>query len=333
MRAPVDLAQTDTLAVARKVRLSYWLAVLLIASLAAASYWIMDREIRGQSADKELIFLAGEQTMLSQRIMALTQAAHDTDQLFVHAAVLNELRERVAAFEANHAKLLDAINVGGGLRDGAQADMTALLTKPPYDIDFYAREIVKNARSFVARSVDPPQRARAIPLSLASASAALAGYSRISDLLSQNARATAAETGSMYRALFAAMMLVLAATVLFIFRPMINSVAQRTNELMKARNEMAYLAAHDRLTGLRNRVFLTDHFEHMIENAKRRRERVAVLHLDLDNFKSVNDTYGHMAGDHVLKEVSARIKTTVRAADIPSRIGGDEFVILLNNPG
>lgn len=333
MRDTVAPDLGDTLGVAKNIRISYWLAVLLIAALATASFWIMDREIRGQSADKDLIFLAGEQTMLSQRIAALTQTAHETDRVYVHAAALNELRQRISEFETNHGKFLAAAEAGGGLAESAKSRLAELMTGPPYDVDFYASGIVKNARQFVSLSADPALRAQAVPVSMASASAALAGYQQISDVLTQNARQSVAKAASNYRLLFAAMMLVLAASVLFIFRPMIRNVVQRTRDLMAARNEMAYLAAHDRLTGLRNRMFLTDHFEHMIENARRRKERVAVLHVDLDNFKSVNDTYGHMAGDHVLQTVAARIKSVVRAADIPSRIGGDEFVILLNGPG
>jgi len=324
---------TDTLGVANKIRASYWLAILLIAALATGSFAIMDRQIRSQSADKDLIFLAGEQTMLSQRIMSLTQAAHESKQVYVHAAALNELRERIAEFETNHERFMEVAEAGGGLGEKAKTRLKALLTSPPYHVDFFARDIISDAKTFAALSANPAQRSLAVPVSLASASAALSGYGQISEVLSQNARAMVDKVGALYRGLFSAMMLVLAAAVLFIFRPMIHKVAERTRELTTARNEMAYLAAHDRLTGLRNRMFLTDHFEHMIEGAKRRKERIAVLHLDLDNFKGVNDTYGHMAGDHVLKEVGNRIKTVVRAADIPARIGGDEFIILLNGPG
>ena len=333
MHVSDESEHTDTLGVANKIRVSYWLAISLIALLATGSFAIMDRQIRGQSADKDLIFLAGEQTMLSQRIMALTQMAHKNDQVYVHAAALNELRQRIAEFETNHQRIIAAAAAGSGLGVQAKADLKTLLTRPPYDVDFFARDIITDAKTFAAMSANPAQRSLAVPISLSAATAALSGYDQISEVLSQNARMTAEKAGALYRGLFSAMMLVLAAAVLFIFRPMIRKVAQRTDELTTARNEMAYLAAHDRLTGLRNRMFLTDHFEHMIESAKRRKERIAVLHIDLDNFKGVNDTYGHMAGDHVLKQVGTRIKSVVRAADIPARIGGDEFVILLNGPG
>jgi diguanylate cyclase (GGDEF)-like protein len=337
MRRPVGAEQNntlgETLGVAKRIRLSYWFAVLLIASLASGSYWVMDRHIRTQFEDKSIIFLAGEQKMLSQRIVLLSQLARETTQIYAHAAMINDLRERIAEFETNHARLLSAAEDGSGLGAEAKAKLKQLLTKPPYDVDFYAREIVEQARLFVDLSANPETHGQADPVSNSTASAALSGYANVSELLSRNARQTILDAKSAYRLLFAAMMLVLALTVMFIFRPMIHSVLQRTRELMTARNDMAYLAAHDRLTGLRNRMFLTDHFEHMIENARRRNERVAVLHLDLDKFKIINDTYGHMAGDHVIKTVATRIKAAVRAADLPARIGGDEFIVLLNAPG
>ncbi|QKV19199.1 putative bifunctional diguanylate cyclase/phosphodiesterase [Oricola thermophila] len=325
--------QTESLGVAGSIRLSYWLAILLIAALATASFAIMNRELRNHPTDKELIRLAGEQTMLSQRITALSHAAHGAEHVFAHAATLNELRRSIDEFEANHRRVVEASEAGNELDRQAATRLKTLLTDQPYTVDRLVREFVDDARAFVALSADPAKRLLADPVPLDSATAALSGYHQIVDVMSQNARMTAERTATLSRALFSAMMLVLAAAVLFIFRPMIRNVAERTHELIDARNEMAHLAAHDRLTGLRNRVFLTDHFEHMIEGAKRRGERVAVLHLDLDNFKFINDTYGHMAGDHVLSEIGNRIKSVVRAADIPARIGGDEFVILLNAPG
>jgi diguanylate cyclase (GGDEF)-like protein len=85
----------------------------------------------------------------------------------------------------------------------------------------------------------------------------------------------------------------------------------------------------DALTGLPNRVLFFDRFSHAIVNAKRRRERLALLFLDLNNFKQINDTLGHATGDEVLKLVSQCFLSSVREADTVSRLGGDEFLILL----
>jgi diguanylate cyclase (GGDEF)-like protein len=88
-------------------------------------------------------------------------------------------------------------------------------------------------------------------------------------------------------------------------------------------------ALHDRLTALPNRVLFSDRLEHGIAQAKRHRWILAVMFVDLDKFKSINDTYGHQAGDAVLQTVAMRLKRTTRNDDTISRFGGDEFLCVL----
>ena len=93
---------------------------------------------------------------------------------------------------------------------------------------------------------------------------------------------------------------------------------------------MAFIAVHDGLTGLHNRTFLTDHFDTLIKGAHRRGERLAVVQLDLDRFKQINDTLGHAAGDYVLVVTAQRMRDACRASDLCVRLGGDEFVMILS---
>jgi diguanylate cyclase len=88
-------------------------------------------------------------------------------------------------------------------------------------------------------------------------------------------------------------------------------------------------ALHDNLTGLPNRVLFTDRLEHAIAQAKRHQWILAVMFVDLDNFKTVNDTYGHPAGDAILQAVATRLKHNTRSEDTVSRYGGDEFLYLV----
>ncbi|MEE9426145.1 MAG: EAL domain-containing protein [Methylococcales bacterium] len=102
-------------------------------------------------------------------------------------------------------------------------------------------------------------------------------------------------------------------------------------EMRNLMREMEHQANHDVLTGLPNRVLLRDRLEHAILRAKRTERKVIVLFIDLDGFKTVNDGLGHFAGDNLLKAVSERLRLTARQEDTIARIGGDEFVILLEN--
>ncbi len=102
-------------------------------------------------------------------------------------------------------------------------------------------------------------------------------------------------------------------------------------EARQNEEQLRHLATHDPLTGLPNRATLHDRLQSSIERALRDRDCVAVVYLDLDNFKAINDTFGHAAGDVVLKMVADRLASSVRAGDTVSRIGGDEFVAVIND--
>ncbi len=106
-------------------------------------------------------------------------------------------------------------------------------------------------------------------------------------------------------------------------------IAARTKGLEAANHQLQQLATHDVLTGLPNRVILHDRLEQAIAHATREQHEFAVLLLDLDRFKVINDSLGHRAGDELLNEVAQRLKGAVRSMDTLVRLGGDEFVIVM----
>jgi diguanylate cyclase (GGDEF)-like protein len=109
-------------------------------------------------------------------------------------------------------------------------------------------------------------------------------------------------------------------------------VTDRTRGLEAANRKLRHLASHDSLTGLPNRMLLDDRITQTIAQADRQSHEFAILVIDLDRFKVVNDSLGHRAGDELLREVAQRLKSAVRTVDTTARIGGDEFVILLGPP-
>jgi diguanylate cyclase (GGDEF)-like protein/PAS domain S-box-containing protein len=102
-------------------------------------------------------------------------------------------------------------------------------------------------------------------------------------------------------------------------------------EIIDVHRKVAFIASHDTLTGLPNRVLLQDRLEQSIISSKRGSLRFAVLFIDLDGFKRINDAMGHASGDLLLQEVALRLRKVSRKSDTVSRWGGDEFIILLNN--
>ncbi|MCB2226532.1 MAG: EAL domain-containing protein [Desulfarculaceae bacterium] len=101
------------------------------------------------------------------------------------------------------------------------------------------------------------------------------------------------------------------------------------SDIKRSEEKLSYRAQHDHLTGLPNRVLFYDRLNMAMASAKRTNTGVGVFFLDLDNFKNVNDTLGHLAGDEVLKEVSRRLELVLRSEDTVARLGGDEFLIAL----
>ncbi len=124
-------------------------------------------------------------------------------------------------------------------------------------------------------------------------------------------------------------------------RKQIQSELTKANECLQKeivkrkqiQDRIEHLAYHDHLTGLANRLLFKEQLDHAVSLSSRMANKLAILFLDLDGFKMINDTMGHAVGDQLLKEVSNRLVNIVRKSDVVARIGGDEFVIMIGNQG
>jgi len=115
------------------------------------------------------------------------------------------------------------------------------------------------------------------------------------------------------------------------FNVMLEKLDLSHSELNRQKDTLAYKAHHDALTGLPNRALFNDRLEQAISKARRHKEEIAIFFIDLDHFKEINDTLGHEMGDEVLKFFAQRLKDSVRTEDTIARMGGDEFMVIMEN--
>lgn len=113
------------------------------------------------------------------------------------------------------------------------------------------------------------------------------------------------------------------------FNALLDELESWQSHLQSENESLAHQASHDSLTGLPNRAFFEGRLSRTLRNAEKHQEHLALLFLDSDNFKEVNDSFGHAAGDEVLISVATRVRAQVRENDLVARLGGDEFAVLL----
>lgn len=339
------MSQQPVHSVSRKlillIKSGYWLALLIIAAMVMASFILLQQMMAAQQRNETLQNIVSTQKALSQRIVFLagaTGAASPDKQ----PAMVAALKQATAEFETNYDLLLDQTGADpmSQVRFDPKSIENVLFAKP-FHLDYFSVGLIANGKrlisSFESKLANSGEGykggAERVNLDASVANATLSGYAALGQRISAYADARSEQLLDLHRTLFFATIGVIVLVALFIFRPMSKAILRKTHELVDARNSMAFIAVHDGLTGLHNRTFLTDHFDTLIKGAHRRRERLAVIQLDLDRFKQINDTLGHAAGDYVLVVTAQRMRDSCRASDLCARLGGDEFVMILNGAG
>ncbi|THF58532.1 putative bifunctional diguanylate cyclase/phosphodiesterase [Ollibium composti] len=326
------------------IKSAYWVALLIIAAMAVASFVLLQEMMAAQQRDGALLDMVSTQKALSQRIVFLASAAEAASPNRKPAFV-RDLKVATEEFEKNYDLFVD--DTDADPTSPARYDpnsIESVLYGKPFHLDYFSVGLAANGRRLTAALEAELDRSYAgansrkaggeyTALDPSLANATLSGYSALGQRISAMAERRSQGMLNLHRNLFFATIGVIILVALFIFRPMSNAILRKTHELIDARNSMAFIAVHDGLTGLHNRAFLTDHFDTLIKGAYRRRERLAVVQLDLDRFKQINDTLGHAAGDYVLVATAQRMRESCRASDLCIRLGGDEFVIILNGAG
>ncbi|MEO1686818.1 MAG: EAL domain-containing protein [Pseudomonadota bacterium] len=324
----------------RGLWIRYVAAVSLILALLLGSHLVAMSAVHASRDDAEIVNVSGRQRMLSQRILYLADRyaeAPDPD-------VAIRLAASIQLFETAHQHLASLDRLSAESRDLYFGEAA---------LDRRSRDYVRLARLILFHTPSPEAAEALFQLREQGLDRLLTTLNEAVLAFERSARGNSDRISSIQNLALYLAIAVLALESVLIFRPAQRMVrralddlerrnaeldaarveAQQKNDaLAQAADALSRNALHDALTGLGNRVKLQQDLSRMLPESHALGRRVAVLHVDLDRFKEVNDTLGHAAGDEVLRQVSARMRRRIRDTDVMARVGGDEFVIALETP-
>jgi len=326
---PLERSRPDAGAAGLDLRRQYLLALSLLALLSAGAYASLESVIRSHETYSSVINVSGRQRMLSQRIAFLSSrlpTAGDAE----YDSLRRSLRDAASLMRVSHVALTQG-NAAMRVPAPLSAPVRAFYYEPPLDVDRQVREYLAHVEALLSTP-----RERLTPQSPDLRQIVATGPVRLlrslDAVVSQYESEARAETLRLKRMEMLVLLVTLTTLVLealFIFRPMVKRVEADRFRILSSQDQLTHIAYHDPLTGLPNRTLFLDRLQQALALARRHGGKVAVLHLDLDRFKEVNDTRGHAAGDALLQSVAQRIKGALREHDTVARLGGDEFGLIL----
>ena len=300
--------------VVQRLTVAYISALAVIAILSCATHLILDHVITRQNDSAALINIAGRQRMLSQRIALLATDLQSEPGVAAELARLSDLMER-----SNRA-ICQGDDLG--IHNKLSPEAHALYFDGPDAIDPQVKRYIGAARAALAAS-EPTQRSAAVKrLHDEARDGLLFALDHAVALFENEADARVHWLKQAQKFVLASLLTTLAAEALLIFRPMVMRIRQYTARLFE-------MATRDALTGLSNRRHFHAAALQQLALAQSKGRALAILCVDIDHFKKVNDNFGHEAGDRVLKRFAEVATRTLRNADVVGRTGGEEFSILL----
>ncbi len=313
----------DPLRKERRLARTYAFALVLIAGFAVATHTVIDLLIAANQQSARVIEIAGGQRMLSQRISLLAVELAHARATEERETLRRALSDAAETMHRRHVALLTG-DAALGLPALSSESVDALYFAPPYDLDLAVRTYIGAAKGFAA-----------LPESMAGPDSAFLGfliadprarlYQGLEAVVQQSvvdSQLTVARMRLILWGLLAALLATIGGAGLFIFRPAFRRLLERTRDLYE-------MAKTDPLTGCHNRRFFFVLAEAERERVRRYGHACAVLMLDIDHFKSVNDTHGHYVGDRVIKAFAATCLDQLRRTDLFGRFGGEEFAAVL----
>jgi len=325
----------------------YVIAISLIALLSTGAFYFLHLGLKTSASTALIVNMSGKQRMLSQRVASLSQ------QYYFYSDSKNAHMEAVRAdllLAAEEMARANAALSSGKLKEGVEVKLS------PEILEIYYGEIALKKR--VEQYLERAKRLSQTPSRDESAEL-FREIVHISNTLLQDLNTAVlqyqiegekniAEVKQLETLVWIVTLITLLLEVIFIFQPMAHKIRElfqevlwnqenleqqisiRTMSLEHANTKLLQMASHDPLTGLKNRLNMERDLEELITQYDKHHLPYAVLMLDIDWFKKINDSYGHDAGDFVLCEISKIMLENVRVQDSVYRAGGEEFVIIFN---
>ena len=302
---------------------TYIMALLLIAAFSLTLHVITDSIVQQQHLTARMVNLTGRQRMLTQRITRLLieraahapfRSEHETEALLSEA--MHKLDQEYASILTyRRSPAANPLNV---------AAVQAVYTDAPWRVDAQTAAFVAHARALEGR---PQAELKLDDPDLVAIEAAM--NAPLQDALNaavytieQTSEANIAHLRNVLATLTGCMLVILLLEALLLYRPLFRRLRESTQELI-------HMGRTDPLTGCLNRRAFLQEASHLIRRVRAEGAPLSVMMLDLDRFKSVNDQYGHPAGDAVIHSVVATTLRQIRTADLLCRMGGEEFAVLL----
>ena len=294
----------------------YVTALLIIAGLTISSHLLLTYVLRHNQGTAAVINVSGRQRMLSQRIASLAAELRLGDKTARPALVV-----AIDEFAATEA-ILSATGHGAAHSNAETLQISQIYTGSKDSLDAEASGFVADARQVAnLPSTDPAAAAPLDRLFTVARSSLLQKLNTVVTIHQRETERVLAEVESLQLAILGVVLVTLVVEALLIFRPMINRIVFYTAEVTR-------LATIDSLTNLANRRGFLERCEVEHVRAQRYGRPLCLLMLDADNFKQINDTYGHEIGDEMLRAMSRLFQDVLRGSDFAGRLGGEEFAIL-----
>lgn len=327
----------------------YVVAITVIAILSTIAFSILQIVLKSSDSTALVVNISGKQRMLSQRIASLSQQYHfdiihndkekaDTITRPMLEQAINEMHQANIALSTGHL----------------EHNRIIPLSEEIYNFYFGDIGLAKRVESYliqarvITRTTDDTKRVLLISELTTLSNTLLPDLNAAVIQYQKEGENNISNIEHLESAAWILTIITLLLEIIFIFQPMAHKIGELFSELQhhqetledqiqmrtlfleQANAKLEKLATHDPLTGLHNRLNFERHLEKIVKHYGQNHVPFALLLIDIDWFKKINDTYGHDVGDEVLKQLADLINTTVREEDKAYRVGGEEFVILFN---